>query len=122
MRELGELDSRFAEFANRGVRIVAVSVDGQEDTARTQQRFPHLVVWGDPEHRLTNAVAALHEGKGPGHSDIAAPTTILLDKTGVVRWTFRPEHVIVRLTPDEVLAAVDEHLKPNWVPLSTSDR
>ena len=122
MRELGELDSRFAEFANRGVPIVAVSVDGQEDTAKTQQRFPHLIVWGDPEHRLTNAVAALHRGKGPGGSDIAAPTTLLLDKTGLVCWTFRPERIIVRLTPDELLAAVDEHLKPNWVPLSTSDR
>lgn len=112
MRELGELDSQSAEFSKRGVRIVAVSVDDLEETAKTQQRFPHLIVLGDPEKKLTEAIHALHARAGPGGADVAAPTTLLLDKSGTVRWVFRPDNVIVRLTPNELLSAIDEHLMP----------
>jgi peroxiredoxin len=111
MRELGELDSYSQEFSKRGVRVIVASVDGREDTEKTQQRFGHLIVLGDPEHKLTEAIKALHAGAGPGHTDIAAPTTLLLDKSGKVCWTFRPDNVLVRLTPAELLGAVDEHLK-----------
>jgi peroxiredoxin len=110
LRELGELEKRHADFVKRGLRIVAVSVDDREATELTQRLVPHLTVLGDPDRKMTEAFQAMHPGKGPGGSDIAAPTTFLLDSTGTVRWVFRPERVIVRLSPDELLAAVDEHL------------
>jgi peroxiredoxin len=110
MRELGELEKRHADFAKRGVRIVAVSVDDREATELTQRQVPDLIVLGDPDHKTTEAFQAIHAGKGPGGKDIAAPTTFLFDATGTVRWVFRPERVIVRLSPDELLAAVDQHL------------
>lgn len=110
MHELGELEAAYPEFEKRGVRLVVLSVDDQETTKRTQQKFPHLIVLADPEHKTTDAFQALHPGAGPGHTDIAAPTTWLLDATGTVRWAFRPDQVLVRLTPPELLAKVDEHL------------
>src|SRR5579862_9873545 len=107
MQELGELDRRHEDFTQRGLRVVAVSVDGLDDTAKMQQRFPHLIVLGDPQHSLTDAVHALHVGAGPALSDIATPTTFLLDAQATVRWTFRADRLMVRLTPDQLLSAID---------------
>jgi len=109
-QELGQLNEHFANFASRGLRIVAVSVDNREDTDRMQQQFPQLILLADPERKMTDAFQAMHKGAGPGHSDVAAPTTVLLDKTGHVQWYFRPDRVIERLTPDQLLTAVQPHL------------
>jgi hypothetical protein len=35
---------------------------------------------------------------------------VLVDRQGTVRWTFRPERFLDRLSPDELLAAIDQHL------------
>jgi peroxiredoxin len=110
MIELGELDNHFADFSQRGVRLIVVSVDDRENTEKTQHRFPNLIVLGDPERKLTEAIHALHERAGPGQSDVAAPTTLLLDEAATVRWAFRPGRVIVRLQPGELLEEVDAHL------------
>jgi peroxiredoxin len=109
MKELGELNNHSEEFAQRGLRIIAASVDDQEATDKTQRRFPNLIELGDPERKLTEAVNALHVGAGPGKSDVAAPTTLLLDGEGKILWAFRPQRLIVRLTPGELLAEVDVH-------------
>jgi hypothetical protein len=41
---------------------------------------------------------------------VAVPTTILVDKYGVVRALFRPTNVASRLSASEVLATVDKKL------------
>jgi peroxiredoxin len=110
MVELGQLEAHHAEFANRHTRIVAVSVDDCEDSRKTQERFPHLIVVADHEHKLVDAVAVLHPGAGERGEDVAAPTTILVDKRGVVRDLYRPSNVGVRLSAGEVLSAVDKKL------------
>ena len=53
----------------------------------------------------------LHRGAGQKGEDVAAPTTFFIDKQGTVRSLFRPRQVTTRLSPKEVLAAVDEKLK-----------
>jgi peroxiredoxin len=110
MRELGELNNHISDFAGRGVRIVAVSVDDQEQTAQTQGRFPNLIVLGDPERKMTAAFEAIHAHAGPHGADIAAPTTFILDRAGRVRRVIRAERIIVRLTPAELLAEVNASL------------
>jgi len=47
----------------------------------------------------------------PSGGITVSPTTILVDRRGQVRWVFRPTRFINRLTPAELLAAVDEHLR-----------
>lgn len=110
MIELGQLEAHRDEFAKRHTRIVAVSVDGLEDSQRTQQDFPHLTVVADRDHKLVDAVAVLHPGAGERGEDVAAPTTILVDKRGVVRDLYRPTSVARRLSASEVLATVDKKL------------
>jgi peroxiredoxin len=64
----------------------------------------------DHEHKLVDAVAVMHKGAGERGEDVAAPTTIFIDKQGVVRALFRPTSVGSRLSPSEVLAMVDQKL------------
>ena len=110
MVELGQLEAHHDEFAKRKTRVVAVSVDGLDDSRKTQQDFPHLTVVADHDHKLVDAVAVLHPGAGEHGEDVAVPTTILVDKDGVVRALFRPTSVASRLSASEVLAAVDKML------------
>src|SRR5215469_14074211 len=110
MIELGQLEAHHDEFAKRHARVVAVSVDGLDDSKKTQQDFPQLIVVADHDHKLVDAVAVLHPGAGEHGEDVAAPTTIFVDKHGVVRALFRPTNVGSRLSASEVLAAVDQKL------------
>jgi peroxiredoxin len=110
MVELGQLEAHHDEFAKRHTRVVAVSVDGLDDSKKTQQDFPHLTVVADHDHKLVDAAAVLHPGAGEHGEDVAVPTSILVDKYGVVRALFRPTNVGSRLSASEVLAAVDKKL------------
>ncbi len=110
MAELVQLDRRHESFEKRGVRVVVVSVEGTEDAAKTQAQFPRLTVLADESLGLSKALGVIHEHAGPDGSDIDTPTTVLVDKRGTVRWLYRSPSVAVRLSPDEVLNAIDEHL------------
>ncbi len=110
MVELVELDERHQEFAQRNVRVVAISNDDQEAARKTQAKFKHLVIIADTEQKLAKAVAVVHAGVGPGGTDTNAPTTILLDGAGNVRWLFRPDRFVTRIPADKLLAEIDKSL------------
>ena len=107
MIELGQLERRHQDFAERHTRIIVISVEGFDDAKKTQADFPHLLVLSDQDHGLTNAAGTLHAHAGRDGSDIDAPTNIVVDKQGTVRWLYRSPKVITRLTPDDVLAVID---------------
>src|SRR5262245_24650611 len=110
MIELGQLEAHYDEFAKRHTRVVSVSVDDLDDSKKTQQDFPRLTVVADYAHKLVDTVAVLHPGAGEHGEDVAVPTTILVDKQGVVRALFRPTSVGSRLSAKEVVAMVDKEL------------
>ena len=110
MIELGQLEAHHDEFAKRHTRVVAISVDGLDDSKKTKQDFPHLVIVADSDHKLVDSVEVLHAGTGEHGEDVAAPTTILVDKHGVVHALVRPTNVGSRLSAGEVLAMVDRKL------------
>jgi peroxiredoxin len=110
MVELGRLEEQHAEFDRRRTRIVAVSSDDRAEAAKTQKDFPHLVIAADQGHNLIKTVEVVSDIANPTGKDIAAPTTMLIEKAGIVRWLFRPDRYIVRLTPAELLDAVDKNL------------
>jgi len=107
MIELGELEAHHADFAGRNARVVVVSLESQEDAAKTREQFPHLLVVADSEGRLIAAANVLRAHAGPRGRDLATPNTVLVDRTGTVRWVFRSDSYLARLAPDELLAALD---------------
>ena len=113
MVELGQLERRHADFEKRNVRILAISNDSQEVARATQADFPHLGIVADADQQMAKALAVIHQGAGPGRTDTNAPTTFLVDGNGTVRWLFRPDRFTRRLSPDELLAAIDRTGSPN---------
>ncbi len=110
MVELGQLEDYHAEFEKRKTRIVAVSIEDVEDAAKTQADFPHLAIVSDAKKSLTDAVDVVHRHSDPNGGDTSAPTTLLIDGKGVVRWVYRPDRVFTRLFPSQLAAKIDEFL------------
>jgi peroxiredoxin len=110
MVELGQLERRHEDFESRHVRVIAISMEGIDDAKKTQADFPHLVVLADEGRGLSDAAALVHAHANPHGGDIDVPTTILVDHKGTVRWLYRSPEVVARLSPDEVLQAVDQNM------------
>jgi peroxiredoxin len=110
MKELVQLEQLHEEFARRNTRVIVTSLEGTDDAQKTQNQFPHLVVLADQERGLARAADLIHPKVGPDGSDANTPTTVFVDRQGVVRGLYRPDNVTSRLTPDEVLQAVDQYL------------
>src|SRR5919202_1037444 len=109
MTELVQLERRHEEFPGRNVGVIAVSVEGPEDARRTQAELPHLTVLSDEARGLSEAAGLIHPHAAPDGGDADVPTTILVDRRGAVRWLYRSPSVIERLSPDEVIRAVDRN-------------
>ena len=92
------------------VEIVAISTDNREDAQKSQTQFPHLKVVADTDQKMCQTLNVMHPGAGSGGKDPAAPTTILVDGQGTVRWLFRPDRFLERLSPAQLLAAIDAHM------------
>ena len=107
MIELGQLEKAYAGFEQRRAQVVVVSLDDREDSQLTQRDFPHLTVLSDAERALASAVDVIHAKSAPDGADTTAPTTIVVDGEGIVRWTFRPNRFLERLSPEQVFAALD---------------
>lgn len=116
MVELGQLEKHHAEFDARKTRILAVSNDSLEVAKRTQADFPHLRIVSDAQQNLAKAVAVIHPKASFDGGDTNAPTTLLLDSAGVVLWVFRPDRFTDRLSPSELVRAIDDNLKSTPLP------
>jgi peroxiredoxin len=110
MIELGQLEKRHEDFARRNTQVIAISLEGTDQARQTQADFPHLLVLADEGRGLSEATAVIHPHAGPGGNDADAPTTILVDRHGTVRWFYRPPKVLTRLSPDDVLEAIGQHI------------
>jgi alkyl hydroperoxide reductase subunit AhpC len=110
MTELVQLERRHDDFAKRNTQVLVVSLDGLDDSKKTQADFPHLTVLADQKRGLSEAAGLIHAHAAPDGRDADAPTTILVDRSGTVRWLYRSPSVIARLSPDELLQEVDRKM------------
>jgi peroxiredoxin len=110
MIELGQLERHHEDFARHTTRVIAISVEGPDDARQTQAQFPDLLVLSDQQRGLTDAAELIHPHAAPDGSDADTPTTILVDRHGTVRWLYRSPQVIARLSPAEVLQAIEQHM------------
>ena len=97
------------EFAARGTRIVAISVDSREETQRLcQQRGYTFTFLSDPRGETIRAYGVTHEHGGEGGRDIARPAEFLVDPSGTIRWRNLAGTLLARLRPQTVLGSMDE--------------
>ena len=100
---------RLPDFASRGIRVVAISVDPPEVNRRHCQKVGFAYTFlSDPKAEVIRRYDLVHQGGGPNGTDIARPAEFLLDSTGTIRWVNLTESVFVRARPEQVLKAFDE--------------
>ena len=100
---------RLPDFAARGIRVVAISVDPPEVNRRHWQKLGFTYTFlSDPQAEVIQRYDLVHKGGGPNGTDIARPADFLLDSTGTIRWVNLTESVFVRARPEQVLKAFDD--------------
>jgi peroxiredoxin len=101
-------EQRLNEFHQRGVEVVAISVDSPAESQELCQSrgytFPFL---SDPRAETIQLYGVLHaNGRGEG-KNIARPAEFLVDSRGTIRWVNLTDDIRVRARPESVLAAVE---------------
>jgi peroxiredoxin len=93
------------------VEILAVAVDSREDlqkmgdrVQRESGRAPDFLFLSDPGHRVIDRYGLLNpSGRG---GTIPHPTTLVIDRAGIVRWKFVETDYKVRPTNQMILDAL----------------
>jgi len=101
-------ERRLNEFHQRGVEVVAISVDSPAESQNLCQSrgytFPFL---SDPRAETIRLYGVLHANGRREGKDIARPAEFLVDATGTIRWVNLTDDIRVRARPESVLAAID---------------
>lgn len=108
---LGELENRAEDYRKRNIKVYAISIDNTKDAGWVADQCPSLNVIADPKRQLIDAFSVLHPDSSPTGDDTAAPTTILIDRSGTVLWVHRPENLFSRYPAHELLDTIDEQLR-----------
>ena len=98
----------YEEIEGKGVKLYAVSVDPPEASEALRKRLAvDFTFLSDADGDVLDRLNILHRGARRDGKDIAYPTQILVDKNGIVRWTYSSEFYRVRARPEAVFAAID---------------
>lgn len=104
--EIPALDSLYHEFAPRGLTVVGVSIDVIDDTARiagfARELGATYPLWLDPADKVSATFRA-----------IGVPSTYLIDRDGVLRWSRLGG---VHATDARLRAVLDSVLSPEVGP------
>jgi len=105
---------------DRGVDVIAVSVDPPEISERLRRRLDLPIrILSDVNGTLMDPLHIRHDGGMPPDliagevgkinpsRDLFLATNYLLDERGVIRWIYRPDTYRMRASVDELLAAID---------------
>jgi peroxiredoxin len=107
--ELQGLGAVLTELGDAGVQILVISPDpnerSQELAAKLRARYRFLA---DRDLAVTRRYGLLHARGGNRGQDVPRPSTIVLDRSGIVRWLALADTIQVRPDPDAVARAVRE--------------
>jgi peroxiredoxin len=98
----------YRNVGQKNVRLFAVSVDPPEVSEALRRRLNlDFTFLSDPDGIVLDALNIRHrEGRMQDGGDVAFPTQILVDRDGIVRWTYAPESYRVRARPGDVFAEI----------------
>ena len=102
------MEQSLSEFKQRGVRIVAISVDSPHTNREHAKKQGYTYTFlSDEKREVIRRYDLVHAGGGPT-GDIARPAEFLIDSTGTVRWVNLTENYRIRPRPEGILKVVDE--------------
>lgn len=102
-----ELKRYYEKVGARNVRLFAVSVDPPEASQALKERLDlDFTFLSDPQGTVLDRFGIRHRGGRMDGGDIAYPAQVLVDRDGIVRWTYVSDFYRVRARPEDVFAAV----------------
>jgi len=109
---LRSFQKHLSEFHDRGIEVVAISVDSPAESQRLCRSrgygFPFV---SDPDAAVIRQYGVLHPKGGEEGKDIARPAEFLVDSKGIIRWVNLTDDIRVRARPEAVLEVIDR-LRP----------
>ncbi|HUO04534.1 MAG TPA: redoxin domain-containing protein [Candidatus Binataceae bacterium] len=104
--ELADLTAHQDDFRRAGAEIVAISSDPIERSKMLSRYLnTEIPLLSDPAETVIGPLGLVQHHIN-GDPDNAIPAFAIVDKNGIVRWTFAPAHYSELPWPDELLAAV----------------
>lgn len=89
------------------MKLYAISVDEPDVSRRLRQRLgADFTFLSDPDGKVLDLFRIRNHQLNPRNRDIAIPTSILVDRHGIVRWAYQSDDYRVRARPEEVLEAI----------------
>jgi len=89
------------------VQILAISPDPNERSQALAERLGvRYRFLADRELAVTRRYGIVHAGGGPEGQDVPVPTTVVIDRRGIVRWLSLADNYQVRPDPADVTRAV----------------
>jgi peroxiredoxin len=98
----------YRKVGRENVQLFAVSVDPPEVSEALRRRLNiDFTFLSDPDGIVLDALSIRHrKGRMQDGGDVAFPTQILVDREGIVRWTYASESYRVRARPEDVFAEI----------------
>ena len=88
------------------MQILAISPDPNERSQTLAQKLrARYRFLADRDLAVTRRYGLVHSGGGPSGEDVPIPTTVVLDRRGVVRWLKVADNYQVRPDPADVARA-----------------
>lgn len=104
LSELRGLGAIVESLTKLGVQPVAISVDAPHDSKAVVKRTDlSFDILADQDRSLLSDLGLVHKGGGPGGSDIALPSIMLVNAERRILWRYRSARIQDRLSPEEVL-------------------
>ena len=95
------------ELGDQGVQIIAISPDPNEKSQELAQKLrARYRFLADRDLAVTRRYGLLHAHGGHKGQDVARPTTVVIDRRGVVRWLQLTDSIQIRPDPADVARAV----------------
>jgi peroxiredoxin len=108
---MAQLESRKQEIETAGAQLACVAAEkrnGAWKPTRFLEKNPISFPFLLDEDRTVTKEYGLHHAFGVDALNIAHPATLVIDRSGTVRWIYRGDNQFDRAPLDEALTAVRE--------------
>jgi len=106
-----QFESRTPEIEAAGAQLAFIAAekrDGMWKPGKFLEKHPIASVFLLDEDRTVTKAYGLHHALGTDALNIAHPATLIIDRSGIVRYIYRGDNQLDRAPLDEVLKALKE--------------
>jgi peroxiredoxin len=108
---MAQFESRRAEIETAGAELAFIAAekrDGVWKPGKFLEKHPIASVFLLDEDRVVTKAYGLHHALGTDAINVAHPATLVIDKSGTIRYIYRGDNQLDRVPLNEVLKGLQE--------------